>query len=86
MTGLRGWLEEVMAYQRPEALGKLPIRADDLLHRRGEVVVDDPLGHASEMGEGPDVGIQKRELVGALVRAINLVPPSITHPKKSRPR
>ncbi len=75
-----------MATQSHEAFGELSLGADGLLDGCAEIVVDDTVRHAAQILEGPDVSIQEGELVGTVVRAINLAPPSITHPKKSRPR
>ena len=67
-------LEQVVAGQRLKALGQLsarelqspPVQAGGRQHGRLEVVVDHPLGHATEVGEGAHVTVKEGELILAL--------------------
>ena len=61
-------LEEVVRRQRREPGGEGPLAADEDAHDRGlEIVIGEPRWHAAEVGECPDVAIEKADLVLSLV-------------------
>ncbi len=56
-------LEEVMTGERLEPRAQLSLAAHDSPHRRAQIVVQQPVGHPAQVGEGPDMSFEKADLI-----------------------
>jgi hypothetical protein len=67
-------LEQIVTHQREEPAREFAPCADDLAHRRREIIVHAALCAAAEVGKRPHVAVEKSELIAALVEPGELTP------------
>jgi hypothetical protein len=67
-------LEQIVADQRLEAAREFAPRADDLAHRRREIIVHAAPRDSAQVGKCPHVAVEKGQLIAALVEPGELAP------------
>jgi hypothetical protein len=77
--------EQIVADQGQEPPAEFAMAADDLAHRRREIVVHASPYYSAQIGKRPHVAVEKGELIAALVQPGELAP-RVHQPQQELPR